>query len=132
MFRTSRDLKDLPLFPCPMVSGSPDPWFIVSEFPEQAKIIRSAREINNYKTEWAIEKVKSTDNNSLNNVSLTTSEKSFKSAIEKAIKNHIQQCIKDTPNELKHTPMSSTLIMDSTTNYAQSLIDNLNLEKTEL
>lgn len=37
-----------------------DPWFIVSEFPEQAKIIRSAREINNYKTEWAIEKVKST------------------------------------------------------------------------
>ena len=37
-----------------------DPWFIVSEFPEEAKIIRSAREINNYKTEWAIEKVKST------------------------------------------------------------------------
>lgn len=35
-----------------------DPWFIVSEFPEEAKIIRSAREINNYKTEWAIEKVK--------------------------------------------------------------------------
>lgn len=37
-----------------------DPWFIVSEFPEQAKIIRAAREINNYKTEWAIEKTKST------------------------------------------------------------------------
>lgn len=37
-----------------------DPWFIVSEFPKQAKIIRAAREINNYKTEWAIEKVKST------------------------------------------------------------------------
>jgi UDP-N-acetyl-D-mannosaminuronic acid dehydrogenase len=37
-----------------------DPWFIVSEFPEEAKIIRSAREINNYKTEWAIEKVKNT------------------------------------------------------------------------
>ncbi|SRX72527.1 UDP-N-acetyl-D-mannosamine dehydrogenase [Aequorivita antarctica] len=35
-----------------------DPWFIVSEFPEETKIIRSAREINNYKTEWAIEKVK--------------------------------------------------------------------------
>ncbi len=35
-----------------------DPWFIVSEFPEEAKIIRSAREINNFKTEWAIEKVK--------------------------------------------------------------------------
>lgn len=35
-----------------------DPWFIVSEFPEESKIIRLAREINNYKTEWAIEKVK--------------------------------------------------------------------------
>lgn len=35
-----------------------DPWFIVSEFPEEAKMIRSAREINNYKTEWAIEKIK--------------------------------------------------------------------------
>ncbi len=35
-----------------------DPWFIVSEFPKQAKIIRAAREINNYKTEWVIERVK--------------------------------------------------------------------------
>jgi UDP-N-acetyl-D-mannosaminuronic acid dehydrogenase len=34
-----------------------DPWFIVSEFPKQAKIIRAAREINNYKTEWVIEKI---------------------------------------------------------------------------
>lgn len=35
-----------------------DPWFIVSEFPKQAKIIRVAREINNFKTDWVIEKVK--------------------------------------------------------------------------
>ncbi len=35
-----------------------DPWFIVSEFPEESKIIRAGREINNYKTEWVIEKVK--------------------------------------------------------------------------
>lgn len=35
-----------------------DPWFIVSEYPEDSKIIRSAREINNYKTEWVIEKIK--------------------------------------------------------------------------
>jgi len=35
-----------------------DPWFIVSDYPEEAKIIRSAREINNYKTEWVIEKIK--------------------------------------------------------------------------
>ncbi len=35
-----------------------DPWFIVSEFPEESQVIRKAREVNNYKTEWAIEKVK--------------------------------------------------------------------------
>ena len=35
-----------------------DPWFIVSEFPEDSKVIRTAREVNNFKTEWAIEKVK--------------------------------------------------------------------------
>jgi len=35
-----------------------DPWFIVSEFPEESKIIRSAREVNNYKTQWVIEKIK--------------------------------------------------------------------------
>ncbi|MEL6535067.1 MAG: UDP-N-acetyl-D-mannosamine dehydrogenase, partial [Bacteroidota bacterium] len=35
-----------------------DPWFIVSDFPKQANIIRQAREINNYKTLWVIEKIK--------------------------------------------------------------------------
>ena len=37
-----------------------DPWFIVSDFEKEAKIIRNAREINNYKTNWVIEKIKST------------------------------------------------------------------------
>tara|TARA_R100000935_G_scaffold36196_1_gene56925 strand:+ start:22024 stop:23232 length:1209 start_codon:yes stop_codon:yes gene_type:complete len=37
-----------------------DPWFIVSEFPEESQVIRKAREVNNFKTEWAIEKVKNT------------------------------------------------------------------------
>ncbi len=35
-----------------------DPWFIVSEFPEEAQLIKKSREINNYKTQWALEKVK--------------------------------------------------------------------------
>ena len=35
-----------------------DPWFIASAFPEEANMIRTAREINNYKTEWVIEKIK--------------------------------------------------------------------------
>lgn len=34
-----------------------DPYFIVSAYPEQAKIIARAREINNYKSEWCAEKV---------------------------------------------------------------------------
>ncbi len=37
-----------------------DPWFIVSEFKKEAVIIRNAREINNYKTQGVIEKIKST------------------------------------------------------------------------
>lgn len=35
-----------------------DPWFIVHAGGEDAKIIRTAREINTYKTEWSIEKIK--------------------------------------------------------------------------
>lgn len=35
-----------------------DPWFIVSEFPEHAQLIKKSREINNFKTEWVLEKVK--------------------------------------------------------------------------
>ena len=35
-----------------------DPWFIVHKGGEDAKIIRTAREVNNYKTEWSIEKIK--------------------------------------------------------------------------
>lgn len=34
-----------------------DPWFIVSRTPEKAKLIRQAREVNNYKTHWVIEKI---------------------------------------------------------------------------
>ena len=35
-----------------------DPYFISSKFPEQSKIIKLAREINNYKPEWCIGKIK--------------------------------------------------------------------------
>jgi nucleotide sugar dehydrogenase len=35
-----------------------DPWFIVSKTPEEAKIIRCAREVNDSKPEWVIDKVK--------------------------------------------------------------------------
>ncbi|MCK4795962.1 MAG: UDP-N-acetyl-D-mannosamine dehydrogenase [Spirochaetes bacterium] len=35
-----------------------DPWFIVHDFKDDAKMIRSAREINNHKTSWVIDKIK--------------------------------------------------------------------------
>ncbi|MFX4233886.1 UDP-N-acetyl-D-mannosamine dehydrogenase [Aliarcobacter butzleri] len=35
-----------------------DPWFIVHAGGQTAKMIRTAREVNTYKTEWAIEKIK--------------------------------------------------------------------------
>ena len=35
-----------------------DPWFIVHAGQEDAKMIRTAREVNTYKTEWVIEKIK--------------------------------------------------------------------------
>jgi len=34
-----------------------DPWFIVSDFPKDARIIRMAREVNNHKPEWVTEKI---------------------------------------------------------------------------
>jgi UDP-N-acetyl-D-mannosaminuronic acid dehydrogenase len=48
------------LRPGPGVGGhciAVDPWFIVHKTPKEAKLIRTAREVNNYKTEWAIEKI---------------------------------------------------------------------------
>lgn len=49
------------LQPGPGVGGhciAVDPWFIVSSAPVQAKLIRTAREVNNQKPHWVISKVK--------------------------------------------------------------------------
>lgn len=35
-----------------------DPWFIVDTSPDDAKIIRMAREVNEHKPEWVIQKIK--------------------------------------------------------------------------
>ena len=35
-----------------------DPWFIVHAGAETAKLIKTSREVNNYKTEWVIERIK--------------------------------------------------------------------------
>ena len=34
-----------------------DPWFIVSDFPEQAQLIKRARETNDYKADWCANQV---------------------------------------------------------------------------
>ena len=49
------------LRPSPGVGGhciAVDPWFIVHSGGDKAKLIRTSREVNNYKTEWTIEKIK--------------------------------------------------------------------------
>ncbi|RRV13647.1 UDP-N-acetyl-D-mannosamine dehydrogenase [Pseudomonas saudiphocaensis] len=49
------------LQPGPGVGGhciAVDPWFIVSKTPEEARLIRTAREVNDSKPEWVVNKVK--------------------------------------------------------------------------
>ncbi len=49
------------LQPGPGVGGhciAVDPWFVVASAPEQARLIRTAREVNDAKPEWVIDKVK--------------------------------------------------------------------------
>jgi UDP-N-acetyl-D-mannosaminuronic acid dehydrogenase len=49
------------LQPGPGVGGhciAVDPWFIVNKTPEQAKLIRAAREVNDNKPQWVIDSVK--------------------------------------------------------------------------
>jgi len=50
------------LNPGPGVGGhciAVDPWFIVARSPDYARLIRTAREVNDSKPEWVVEKVKS-------------------------------------------------------------------------
>jgi len=49
------------LQPGPGVGGhciAVDPWFIVSQNPEQARLIRTAREVNDHKPHWVMDQVK--------------------------------------------------------------------------
>ncbi|MEK9669644.1 MAG: UDP-N-acetyl-D-mannosamine dehydrogenase [Gammaproteobacteria bacterium] len=48
------------LHPGPGVGGhciAVDPWFIVSSVPDEARLIRTAREVNDSKPEWVLDKV---------------------------------------------------------------------------
>jgi UDP-N-acetyl-D-mannosaminuronic acid dehydrogenase len=51
------------LQPGPGVGGhciAVDPWFIVAQNPQQARLIRTAREVNDYKPHWVLNQVKTT------------------------------------------------------------------------
>ena len=51
------------LQPGPGVGGhciAVDPWFIVSQNPEEARLIRTAREVNDSKPRWVLDKIKET------------------------------------------------------------------------
>ncbi|WP_312319463.1 UDP-N-acetyl-D-mannosamine dehydrogenase [Atlantibacter hermannii] len=57
------------LQPGPGVGGhciAVDPWFIVAQNPEQARLIRTAREVNDHKPHWVLERVKATFADCLN------------------------------------------------------------------
>ena len=34
-----------------------DPWFLVADYPEQAHVIRQARQINDFKAQWSVQKI---------------------------------------------------------------------------
>jgi UDP-N-acetyl-D-mannosaminuronic acid dehydrogenase len=49
------------LQPGPGVGGhciAVDPWFIISKTPDESRLIHTARQVNDYKPKWVIEKVK--------------------------------------------------------------------------
>lgn len=49
------------LRPGPGVGGhciAVDPWFVVASAPEEARLIRTAREVNDYKPHWVVDKIR--------------------------------------------------------------------------
>ncbi|KAB3519963.1 UDP-N-acetyl-D-mannosamine dehydrogenase [Corynebacterium sp. zg254] len=79
------------LQPGPGVGGhciAVDPWFIVSSVPEEAKLIRLAREVNDAKPEWVLGKV---------NKALESLEKPVVAALGIAFKNDIDD-LRESPS----------------------------------
>jgi len=62
------------LKPGPGVGGhclAVDPWFIVEKFPKKARLIRTSREVNEYKPKWVVEKVIEDIENKFDNKKIT-------------------------------------------------------------
>jgi UDP-N-acetyl-D-mannosaminuronic acid dehydrogenase len=72
------------LNPGPGVGGhciAVDPWFIVSKSPDKSHLIRTAREVNDYKPHWVIEKIISVTKN-INNPIIGCLGLTFKADID--------------------------------------------------
>jgi UDP-N-acetyl-D-mannosaminuronic acid dehydrogenase len=60
-----------------------DPWFIVHSAPEQARMIRTAREVNDFKPEWVLQKIlASIANHTLNKPTVACLGLAFKPDID--------------------------------------------------
>ena len=76
------------LEPGPGVGGhciAVDPWFIVNSFPDESRIIRKSREVNDLKTNFIIEKIKNwlkEDSRNANQISVACLGLSFKPDID--------------------------------------------------
>ena len=76
------------LQPGPGVGGhciAVDPWFIVDSFPDESKLIKTSRDVNNAKTSFVIKKIKQAINNSsksINKLSIACLGLSFKPDID--------------------------------------------------
>lgn len=93
-----------------------DPWFIVNSAPEEARLIRTAREVNEQKTLWVIEKVKHT--------------------IKAYFKDHPEKCIEDVrigifggigykpgTNDLRNSPILKIVKYLARLGYHITIID---------
>ncbi|MFE4464754.1 UDP-N-acetyl-D-mannosamine dehydrogenase [Oerskovia sp. NPDC056781] len=72
------------LQPGPGVGGhciAVDPWFIVDAAPEEARLIRTAREVNDAKPQWVIEKVRAAAG-TIANPTISTLGLAFKANID--------------------------------------------------
>jgi UDP-N-acetyl-D-mannosaminuronic acid dehydrogenase len=89
-----------------------DPWFLVHDFPGESHLIRTARQINNFKTEWVIEKIK----NSILEFRIRQAKKPVVALMGLAFKPDIDDLrespAKHTVNSLLHFPEADYLVVE--------------------
>ena len=104
-----------------------DPWFIVSKDPENARIIKTARQVNDAKPDWVVSKIKAKAD-SLNTKRVVCLGLAFKPDIDdlrespavKVVESLLDQgydvsCVE--PNIAKHTKFNLVDIKDATSKF---------------